>query len=132
MSSAHRDRTGLALWGGIDAEALIRGCSRGFTVLVLGGLLAPLAGRLPVIGPCWLSAVAVAAFAVGGVRVGGSEHPVVQGIVAAVSSYLLVLPLVLAGGGGAAGLGWIGLTAAVALAVGAAAGFAGARRRERT
>ncbi|GAB2988427.1 hypothetical protein LWP59_08715 [Amycolatopsis acidiphila] len=133
MRTTGRNQTNAAMWGGIDAGALIRGCSQGFTALVLGGLFMPLAVRIPVVGPFWLTVVAVVAFAVAGTRIGGSRWPPLQGAAAAVGSYILVLPLVLAGGAGSAEFEQIGLTSAAALVVGAVAGLAVAlRRRGRT
>lgn len=105
----------------VDAPALMRGASTGFTVLVVGGLTAPLATRLlPVVGVAWLPLVAVAAFSVSGSRIGVAPRPPVHGAAAAVSAYLLVLPLVLLGGGFHAGQAVA--TAAAALLVGSLAG----------
>ncbi|MEU0466070.1 hypothetical protein ABZ215_18855 [Amycolatopsis sp. NPDC006131] len=114
----------------LDAEALIRGCSGGFTVLVLGGLAAPLAARVPVAGQYWLGLVALVAFGVAGVRIGQTSRPALQGVCAAVGSYVLVLPLVVAGNG-LAGAGQVVSALLAAAAMGGGCGLvAGIRRRK--
>ncbi|GAB3385638.1 hypothetical protein [Amycolatopsis echigonensis] len=106
----------------VDAPKAVRGASTGFTILVLGGLSAPVAAALiPVAGRYWLPLVAVIAFVVAACRGGEARSPWLHGLVAATSAYLLVLPLVLLGGG--ASLGQVLLTLATAVLVGAATGF---------
>jgi hypothetical protein len=79
----------------IDPVAAVRGSSSGFTVLVIGGLLAPaIAVRVPVVGSLALVLTAVAGFATAASRRGNTTRPVLQGVVAAVGAYLLVLPIV--------------------------------------
>jgi len=85
----------------LDIAALGRGVSAGFTILVIGGLAQPLIGQLlPPLGAVWLIVVAVAAFVVASWRIGDAPSPALQGAVAAVVSYLLVVPLVVMGTGG--------------------------------
>jgi uncharacterized membrane protein len=115
---------------GLDAEALVRACSRGFTVLVAGGLLSPLASRVPVVGGLWLAVVAIVAFAVAGMRIGKGRRPALQGAGAAAGSYALVLPLVFLGGGGTADAWQVVLTLVVAIVAGGLAGLLAARRRK--
>lgn len=80
----------------IDAPNAVRGASNGFSVLVIGGLLAPVIGSLlPMLGrTVWLPLVAILAFVVAATRIGRAYRPGVHGAVAAFSSYVLVLPLV--------------------------------------
>lgn len=85
-----------AMWlDEIDSATVVRGSSAGLTVLVLGGLLAPIAAvKAPAIGSLALVLTAVAGFATAAARQWSGPRPVVQGILAAVGAYLLVLPLV--------------------------------------
>ena len=46
----------------VDWVSLVRGASLAFSVLVIGGLAAPLGARIPVVGPAWLIITAVVAF----------------------------------------------------------------------
>jgi hypothetical protein len=79
----------------IDPVAAVRGSSAGFSVLVLGGLLAPvLAVKVPAIGSIALVATALIGFATAAARQGSSVRPSLQGALAAIGAYLLVLPLV--------------------------------------
>jgi hypothetical protein len=79
----------------IDAVTVVRGSSAGFTVLVLGGLLAPIvAVKIPVLGGFGLVVTAVAGFATAASRQWKGSRPAVQGILAAVGAYLLILPMV--------------------------------------
>jgi mannose/fructose/N-acetylgalactosamine-specific phosphotransferase system component IID len=79
----------------IDPVAAVRGSSSGFTVLVIGGLLAPaIAVRVPVIGSLALVLTAIVGFATAAWRRARTSRPVLQGVVAAVGAYLLVLPIV--------------------------------------
>lgn len=80
----------------IDAPTAARGASRGFTILLLGGLSVPLvASVVPALGSVWLTMSAVVAFAAAAWNSGSSRRPAPQGAVNAIGSYLLVLPLVL-------------------------------------
>lgn len=79
---------------GLQPDRLARGAGRGFNVLLIGGLLAPLAGYLPVVGLVWLALVAVAAFSFAGLAIRDVPNPAIHGAMAAVGSYLLILPLV--------------------------------------
>lgn len=83
----------------VDGPAAIRGASRGFTVLLLGGIVQPWVGTLlPPLGFVWLALVAVAAFAVAALAAGGVESAWTTAVAAAIGSYLLVLPLVVSAG----------------------------------
>jgi hypothetical protein len=84
-----------ALLYGIDVPVMVRGASLGFTALVLGGLPAPLAERIPVLGPAWLPVVALLGSVLAGSRVGAASSPVRHGAAAACSAYLLVVPLLM-------------------------------------
>lgn len=111
----------------IDAPTAVRGASAGFSVLVIGGLLAPIVGSLlPVLGVVWQPLVAVLAFVVAAARIGSARRPAVHGAVAAATSYLLVLPLVVLGAAGR-DPGQIAATFATACAAGALTGFVRAR-----
>jgi len=82
----------------IDPASAVRGSSAGFTVLVIGGLLAPvLAAKVPALGSLALVGTALVGFATAAARQGCSTRPSVQGALAAVGAYLLVLPLVMLG-----------------------------------
>jgi hypothetical protein len=113
----------------IDSVTVVRGSSAGFSVLVLGGLLAPLAAaKAPGVGAFALIIAAVAGFATAAARQWGGPRPVVQGVLAAVGAYLLVLPLVVM-----AHHGWdpvqIAWTAITAIVVGAASPLVAKRVR---
>lgn len=130
MSKRRAGDTGAdtALFRGVDLATMIRGASLGFSVLVLGGLVAPLAARLPVLGPVWLPVVAAVAFALAGSRIGVATAPARHGGVAAVSAYLLVVPLVMMAPVRPE-MPALGLSAGAAVLVGALAGAVAARRR---
>ena len=90
--------------GGPHPVLVVAGASRGFTVLLLGGVVQPWVGALaPPVGYVWLALVAVAAFAwaaaprtVRGVAPSDLRlDRVLGGIAAALGSYALILPLVL-------------------------------------
>lgn len=116
-----------ALFDGVDQVAVVRGSSSGFTVLALGGLLAPLAAvYLPVLGGFALVIAAVAGFGTAGWRQAGSDKPAVAGALSAVGAYLLVLPLVYLGTGELDAV-QIALTFITAVVVGAASGEISAR-----
>lgn len=94
--------------GGPDLVLVVAGASRGFTVLLLGGVVQPWVGVLwQPLGYVWLLVVAVGAFAwAARPRTVSGTPPAVQridrivvGVAAALGSYALVLPLVLAASG---------------------------------
>lgn len=104
-----------------DGVAAVRGASAGFTVLLLGGVLDPLAAMVvPPFAFLWLPLVAVAGFVTAGARRGVSSSPWLQGATAAVGSYLLILPLVLIAPSGRNPL-QITMTLAAAILLGGAA-----------
>jgi hypothetical protein len=86
---------------GFDFSMVARGASAGLTILLLGGLIAPVVVSLaPLLGFIWLPLVALGAFVLASWRGTTPESPVLQGSLAAVAGYLLVLPLVFLGSGG--------------------------------
>ena len=104
----------------IDSVTVVRGSSAGFTVLVLGGLIAPIAAvKAPGIGSLALILTAVVGFATAAARQRGGPRPNISGALAAIGAYFLVLPLVVMGNHG-----WnvvqIACTLATAVVVGAA------------
>jgi hypothetical protein len=116
---------------GVDAPRVVRGASAGFTVLVLGGLSAPLAANfVPVVGVAWLPLTSIVAFVVAASRIGTATRPWAHGAVAALSAYLLILPLVLMSPAGRVPA-QIALTAAAAVVVGALTGLLRGIRRDR-
>lgn len=77
-----------------DLPALVRGASSGFTVLVLGELLLPLAGSVSsTLAGLWLSLVGAAGFVIAGRRVGRARRPMLHGAAAALGALTLTLPL---------------------------------------
>lgn len=112
----------------IDWGYAARGASTALTILVLGGLSAPIAARVPVVGPWWLILTAVVAFAVAGSRIGDALSPVLHGATTALIGYLLVLPLV-ALGAGELPPSQLVFTALVAVVVGGGSGVLAGRRR---
>jgi hypothetical protein len=114
----------------IDRPHLVRGASTGFTILVIGGFAAPLVGLVPVLGPVlgppWLIIVAVVAFVVAGSRIGRTPGPRLHGAAAAVTAYVLTLPLVALSGNFQ--LIQIPLTLLVAIVMGGLSGHLAARR----
>lgn len=83
-----------------NGDALVKGASRGFTVLLLGGAVQPLVGvAVPPLGYVWLVIVAVAAFVWSASIATRGGAPTVYGVTAAFGSYALVLPVVVLGGG---------------------------------
>lgn len=114
----------------VDGVHLVRGGSLAFTVLVIGGLAAPLGAQIPLVGPLWLILTAVLAFVLAGYRIGDAADPRVHGAVAATVGYLLVAPLVVMTTGTLdfAQFGFTGLTAIV---VGGLAGHLAGRNRVR-
>ena len=129
MSSPH-NRSPDAVAYGIDMIALVKGASTAFTVLVIGGLATPLIASLAgaSAGMVWAVLVSAAGFILAGGRIGEATQPVLHGAAAALAAYLLVLPLIALWG---TPLVWwqVAVTALVAAAVGAAAGFVSGRRR---
>lgn len=88
-------------WNAIDPVAVVRGASTSFSVLVLGGLLHPVLIQVAYpLAFVWIPLVAVVAFVVAGMRAAASPWPALGGAAAALSGYLLVLPLVLLAAGG--------------------------------
>ena len=82
--------------GLVDVPNAVRGASTGFSVLLIGGLLAPMVTLAStVLATVWLTGVAVVAFAVAARRSRLAGAPAVHGAVAAVFAYVLVLPLLL-------------------------------------
>lgn len=116
----------------IDVSTVARGSSHGFTVLVLGGLASPALGTVaPQVGSLALAATAIAAFVLAGLRGGRAGLPAMQGALAALGSYVLVLPLVLFHPAGRDPL-QIALTAACALMIGWTTALVAARTRDRS
>ncbi|MBW0101176.1 hypothetical protein [Pseudonocardia sp. KRD291] len=114
----------------VDWVNLVRGASICFSVMVVGGLAAPLGARVPVVGPAWLILTAVLAFVVAGYRIGDAPDPRVQGAGAAVAGYLLVLPLTVLATG-ALDPQQLVLTLLTAIVMGGLAGHLAGRSRER-
>jgi len=82
--------------GLVDVPNAVRGASAGFSVLIIGGLLAPMVSVASTLAAAvWLGGVAVVAFAIAARRSRLAGAPAVHGAVAAVFSYVLVLPLLL-------------------------------------
>lgn len=109
---------------------VIRGIFRGFGVLFVGGMVQPLVDRLSaVVAYAWLPSVAVVAFVVAAVVATPADTPRDawrQGPVAAVGSYLLIVPLVRIGAGELPVV-QLALTTATAVLTGAAVGLARTR-----
>jgi len=98
-------------------------------VLLVGGLLQPLAGQVAALAYVWLVAVAIAAFVVAGVAATPAGTPLDswrQAPVAAVGGYLLIVPLVVLGAGEIPAFQAV-LTTATAVVVGAVVGLARTR-----
>lgn len=119
----------------MDVPAAVRAASTGLSVLLLGGLMTPIAqAYVPVIGQFWLLLVSVVAFAAAGVQVGDAQLTHVHGACAALGSFVLVLPLVFWFPPADTGLDFAQVVSAAgaAVVVGAAAGFVAGRRRDGT
>jgi hypothetical protein len=126
MSQTLRRTTPAA--GRIDVPNAVRGASTGFSILVIGGLLAPILTLISVpVAIAWLAGDAVVAFAVAARRSRLANAPALHGAVAAVLAYALVLPLVLPVEQGR-DVRQILLTLATAIVVGAMTGTLAARR----
>lgn len=107
----------------------MRGASRGFGVLLIGGLLQPLAAQVALLAYLWLVAVAIAAFVVAAVTATPAGTPPDawrQAPVAAVGGYGLIVPLVVLGAGELPVL-QVFLTTVTAVIVGAVVGLARTR-----
>lgn len=116
---------------GIDGPVAVRAASTAFTVLLLGGLAAPMvASVFPAGGRYWLVVVALGAFAFAGSRIGTAAAPALHGATAAVGGYLLVLPIVVMTSG--LQVGQILITVSAAGFVGALSGYLTALRKRRT
>lgn len=106
---------------------VIRGIFRGFAVLFIGGMVQPLIGQLStIVAFAWLPLVAVLAFVAAAVVATPPETPTDgwrQGPLAAVGSYLMILPLVRIGSGELPVL-QLALTTATAVLTGTAVGLA--------
>ncbi|WP_445548686.1 hypothetical protein, partial [Frankia sp. CiP1_Cm_nod2] len=121
--------TGNGWLDGVDMTAVVRGSSRGFTVLVLGGLIAPAVATVSgALGVLILTGSAAAAFVAAALRQGTTTDGGRHGALAAVGAYLLVLPLVLLAQAGR-NPAQISMTLAAAVVVGFVAGSVTARRR---
>lgn len=82
--------------GLVDMPNAVRGASTGFSILLIGGLLAPMVGiASAVLATVWLTGIAVVAFAVAARRSRLAGAPAAHGAAAALFSYVLVLPLLL-------------------------------------
>lgn len=115
--------------GRIDVPNAIRGASTGFSILVIGGLLAPLWTLVStLVAGIWLAGVSICAFAVAARLSKAAGTPPLHGVVAAVTAYVLVLPLLLPFEAGR-NVPQILATLATAVAVGALTGWFAAGRR---
>ncbi|MFL6089609.1 MAG: hypothetical protein ACJ71Z_05665 [Aeromicrobium sp.] len=122
-------RAGRGTVGNVDWPVAVRGASAGFSVLLIGGLLGPLAAvKVPAAGGVLLTATAIGAFFLAARKTGNAASPPVHGAVAAVLAYALVLPLVLQSAIGR-DLRQIAMTTATAISVGALTGWIMARTR---
>lgn len=127
VSGVARNSDRTAWLESIDPAATVRGASRGFTVLLLGGLVQPVTAMLPVVGLVWLPLTAMVAFVVAAWKPGGSASFPLYGAVSGLGAYLLMLPLVLLQPAGRSPV-QIGCTVAVAVLVGAGTGWWRGRR----
>lgn len=88
----------------IDAPGVVRGGSRGFTVLVVGELVALAASVISAgVGGFVLAVSAAAGAVTAGVVAGRAEPAQANGAAAAIAAWLLTVPLRLIGGAGLAG-----------------------------
>lgn len=108
----------------LDEAALVRGASAGFTVLLIGELLAPVASQVNgTLGLLWVSMVGAAGFVTAGVRIGAAVKPWIQGALAAFAAFALTIPLrLLVGLEGSQDLYRVSVSAVFSLVVGALAG----------
>jgi hypothetical protein len=82
--------------GSVDVSVIAGAVGLGFTILVFGGLLQPVATTFipQSLSQFWVMFVAVVAFAVAGVRAGmTAPNPPLYGAGSAVGSYLIAVPL---------------------------------------
>jgi hypothetical protein len=117
----------------VDVPVAVRGASAGFTVLVVGGLLALLLGfKLPAAAPLLGIAAAVGGVYVAARRIGTATFPALHGAVAAVGAYLLALPIVflMTQNWTPADSGRAMLNFALALSTGSLTGWMNAHHRE--
>jgi hypothetical protein len=107
--------------------AVVRGASRSFFILLVGGLVHPAISVLwQPLGYVWLLGVALVAFAVAAVVATPEGTPVDgwrRAPVAAVAGYALIVPLVITGAGELPAMQAV-LTAATAVLIGAVVGLA--------
>lgn len=119
----------------LEMPLVVRGASRGFTVLLLGGAVQPwVAAASPAVGYWWLAVVAVSAFmfaARSALPPTAARGAWTNGPVAALASYLLVLPLVLSAAG-AFPVQQMLFTAVTAVLVGSAVARVRLRANERS
>jgi hypothetical protein len=116
----------------IDLPVAVRGASAGFSVLLIGGLLAWFLGRIfPAAAPLLGIAAAVVGFHVAARRIGTATFPALHGAVAAVMSYLLVFPIAwwMTGEWGPADTGRAMLNFALALSTGSLTGWMNSHKR---
>lgn len=112
----------------VDVPNAVRGASTGFSILVIGGLLAPMMTLVSgLFATTWLTGVAVVAFVVAARKSRAAGRPAAHGAAAAVLAYVLVLPLLLPFEAGRS-WGQIGLTVVAAVVVGGLTGVVAARR----
>lgn len=124
-----RSGTRTAVRPSVDVPHATRGASSGFSVLLIGGLIAPMVGiAAPVLGAIWLTLTAVVAFVVAARKIGLAASPALHGAVAAVFAYVLVLPLLLPFEAGR-NVPQILLTLTTAVSVGACTGWVQSRRQ---
>lgn len=115
--------------GAIDIGALTQGAWAGFSVLVLGGLAQPIiAAYVEDLSIIAVVLTAGSGFVVGGWRIGNTDRPMVQGAIAAMASYLLLLPVLFLLSFGPKGVE-VGGTLAIAAVIGAVTGYCRARYR---
>jgi hypothetical protein len=113
----------------VDRAHVAKGASAGFTALFIGGWLAPTVGGLvPSLGVLWLVAVGLVGFALAGRQIGVADLPPVQGAIAALASYLLMVPAILITSGRVGTVLLISPCAGAA-AVGAVSGYVAGRAR---
>lgn len=116
----------------IDMPVAVRGASAGFSVLLIGGLIAVLLGlKFPAAGPLLGLVAAVIGFHVAARRVGTASIPALHGAFAAVLAYLLVLPIAwtFSPGHSSADVGRALLNLALALSTGSLTGWMNSHKR---
>jgi len=131
ISIDRRVQSGIS-WESIGSVAVVRGASTAFSILVIGGLLAPIVGVVAQpLALIWLPSTSVVAFVVAGARAASVPWPPLGGAASALSGYLLVLPLVLLLNPEGRNLGQIAATAALAVVTGAAFAWCASKRANR-